>query len=494
MAERKLGLDNQDNDYVQNFIMRDKLTTKVPGTNRYNHEYLVNKINWVERFYGLNADGSKVKRTLCHSNGIIYLGDDVAGAFTSIKTGLTKNTLPESVIIQVAQQSRLYFFNGYDTPIHYNGNAAGTFNPSAITYKFQGGVSKDQRLWGFERNSSKMWYSPSGEPEDIADYGFVTCGNEKDSFIRNAVVLGNYVYVFKNDSIWVIRGNTSATYRPEELVPNTGLLAQRAVARVGSAIVFVSQQDKQIYEYGGSWKITPLTGIKMNYDFSSLIDYTQTDVMCCIWDRINSLFRVSYKAIEVDENYANYELIAPTDDIGKDKQWKWTNTYGARISCYSMWDRQGDATLVTGRSDTGAIMYHNRGSDWDVEPMETILRTDDITGKDGWNTLFQNIFLKGTPSNGTITMRSYLNSRMTGESTRSSQTFDDTGESETAIGEIEFRTQVDFNDYNPLLTGYNYGERIAFEFYDNTKGKEVELEFIIIEYMVKSKVKNKLVG
>lgn len=492
----KLNLDNQDNLVVQNAIMRDDCVTKIGGTHRGNDTALVSKITWTDRYYGRSADGTFIKKAFVHADGKIYLYDEVARTLTSVHTGLTRNTRPESVIMQVAGNSRMYFFNGSNTPIYYEGNDAGTWTESAIESKFVQGVIKDDRLWAFTDKSSSLHFSATLNPEDFSgtDAGEIIIGNDKDSFIRRIELLGDTIYIFKNDSIWALRGDTKATYQVDEIVAHTGLLAQRGLCKVGSALVFVAQQDKELYEFNGTWNIKLVSGETTNLILSDRLDLTQTDNIVCIWDRINNLFRLSYKGIETDETYNNYEAIAPTDELGRDGKWKWSSTYGARISCYSMWDRQGDHTLITGRSDTGKLMYHNRGSDWDEIGMDFIVRTDDLVpkGTDGFNKQFGSVFLKGVPSVGTIAMRTYLNSRLTGEGTRTSQTIADTGEA-TSGTFIPLRAQADFNNWIPLISP-NYGESISLEFFDNTVGKEISLELVMITFMVRSRAKTKLVG
>ena len=499
MPQKLYELDNQANTTVQNYIMRslkdNPSVTKIGGTHRYNHTALADPITWTTRYYGRKPDGTFVKKAFAYSGDKIYMGDDVAGTLSSVKTGLSEVGNPESVIIQVAGNSRMYVFNGYDTPVYYEGDDAGTFYDSSITYKFVQGVIKDDRLWAFERNSSILYFSRALYPENFSTTygGAITVGNAKDSFIRRLVIMGDYLYIFKNDSIWVLSGNTQNTYSISEIIPDTGLLAQKAFAMVGNTGVFVSQQDKQVYSFNGSVNLQPLSGKLTNFNLANRIDITKIDDIVCGWDRDQNLLRISFKAMEAAEAYNNHEAIYPTDDIGADGVPKWSETYGAKISCYSMWAEQGDHTLVTGRIDTGLLHYHNRGHNWDDEPIETILRTDDIVIKPGFKTQFNGIFIKGTPSTSTVGIRTYLNSRITGEGTRSSQTISQVGE-EGTLESITWKLQTFFNNYIPLLTGYNYGESLAIEIYDRTPDKEIQLQHIILDYTVRSRIRNALVG
>lgn len=485
----KYILDNQDNLTVQNFIMRDEKVKKIPGMNRYNTTALLKPIVGATRYYGIDPLGVLHKYAFVYSNGDIYMGDDSAQTLTPVKTGLVKDCWPEFPIIQVAQQSRMYVCNGYDHPVYYEGDALGTFQNSSLDYRPVNSVEKDQRLFFFERRGSKLWYSYADNPESVE--GYVPVGNEKDSYIQNIFKLGDFVFIFKTDSIHVLRGNTHSTYRAEIVIPFMGMYSQRAGCVVNTAIVFVSLQDKEVYEFNG-YNVRRLSGEQRIFSFAEEADLTRPDETCCVWDRRNNLFRLGFKGFTSLVAHSTDEAIFPTDEMGSDGFPKWVRSYGAKISCYSMWCQQGENTLVTGRSDTGLLMYHNRGQNWDNEAMECILRTDNIVLKDGYNTLWNSLFIKGKPSTSTITIRTYLNDRNS-EGTKSSQTISQTGEEGTLAG-ITYKTQDTFNNWIPLLTGYSYGETLSIEIYDATVNKEIEIEWIQLRATLKSLVRNSLVG
>ena len=54
--------------------------------------------------------------------------------------------------------------------------------------------------------------------------------------------------------------------------------------------------------------------------------------------------------------------------------------------------------------------------------------------------------------------------------------------------------QYKFNSYTPLLTGYNYGENIGLEIYDNTLNKEIMIESATLYFTPRSKIVNALTG
>jgi len=483
----KVELRNEE--IVQNFYFRNQRIHKIPGSVRYNNTALPTSVRWTERYYGKRADGTFVKYAFCYANGNVYMGNDVAGTFSTVKEGLYIDAMPESVVVQVAGNSRMYLFDGYNTPFYYEGDSLGTFYPSAITYKFAQGVVKDTRLWAFERNSSTLYFSRPLYPEDFsATYGgSLIVGNEKDSFIYRILLIGNDIFVFKNDSIWVVRGNTKSTYSCEYVIPNMGVCGQRAVGLIGSSIIFVCEQDKEIYEFTGT--PTPRQ-LSIWLKFAKRLDNYHASDIVCGWDMKNKLCRISFNYIDSADIGNNHEIIFPLDEFNSNGQPKWSMTKGARISCYSNWNRQNDNEFVTGRSDLGYLMYHNRGFNWDDASIECILRTDDISPFPGSNCHFNSLFIRGERSNGTVTIRTYLNTRHTGSA---SQDITDVGEQQT-LGAISLSTQYNFNNYIPFLTGYDIGESMAFEVYDNTAQKSIVLEDLIIDYTRRDRVLNDLIG
>ena len=495
MGKIKLSFDNPNNQTIQNFILRNGTAWQMPGTNRYNQTVLNDIPRMITRYYGLRSDGSFVKKMLVFAGGKMYLGDDTLGTLTQVFEGLYNLPCsPETLTLQVAGNSRMYVFDGHNTPVYYEGDDVGTFHTSSIVYKFVQAIVKDDRVFGFERNSSTLVFSRNLYPEDYTSTygGEIIVGNEKDSFIRRLALLGNDLYIFKNDSVWVLRGSTKATYDVDCLIPNMGLLAQKALCMVGSAIVLVCQQDKEIYQFNGTPIMKCLSSKMFDNEngFKDMLDLIKTDDIVCILDTVNNLFRLSYKNIENDTAYNNHEVIFPTNEANPDGSPKWSESKGAKVSCYSLWDRQGDHTLVTGRIDIGRVEYHNRGNDWDGEAMECIIATDDIIVQDGMNQQFDSIFIRGTPSNGTVTLNTYLNAR---HSSYSSSSVSDLGERES-LGDLSLSTQYAFNNWIPLPSNQQIGESICVEIVSNTKGKHVELDDMVIDCTERDDIQTSLVG
>ncbi len=484
---------------AENVMRRFGKITKIPGDIKFNSTAMPNKILWAERYYGRKADQTYAKHTFAYdASGNIWILDDSSGAINKVYQSLYTNCIPESVTVQVAGNSRIYLMNGYDTMIYHEGDDAGTWYESKISYKFVQGAIKDDRFWGFEKDTSLLLASRTSYPEDFgATYVVaVVVGNDKDSYIKRLELLGNDLYIFKNDSIWVLRGSTKATYKVECLIPNMGLLAQRAITPLASALVFVCNQDREIYEFTGSVSPRLLSGNirkrtgERTGSFAEMLNPYRIDDMVCVNDTINKLFRLSYKNVAYEEEGISNEVIFPTDDFGEGGQPKWSETHGAYISCYIIATKQNDYFVMTGRSDIGHLMYHNRSRNWDGVPIEVSVWLDDITPNPGFNNDFEWLFIHGKPSSGTVTLRTYLNSRV---DSFSNQNFADTGEVYT-LGGITMPNQYQFNSSLPLLTGYNHGESIALEIKDATKDKDIEIEDLILNVIPRERIHGTTTG
>lgn len=466
------------------------------GTNRYNLTALSEKIMWAERYYGKRADETFIKKTFCYSGGGIYVGDDVTGVLTLKHSGFEKDVFPESCMMQVSGNSIMFLFNGKDYPYYYDGNDSGQWYKSAITYKFQQGINWLDRLWAFESNKSTLYYSKTLFPEnftDTTDAGSFIVGNDKDSFIRRIVLLGDTLFIFKNNSIYYIEGRTPSTFAVRLVSDKYGLAAQRGLCKVLSGINFVNEMDKEIYSFGGTE--TSIKEISSEIEFSTLVDQTKVENICCV--EHGGLFRLSYQPSEAasDSLYNSDEVCYKTNVINKYRLPRWCISHGANINCYSVWNRQSDRNeLVTSRSDVGLLMYHYRGHNWDDVPMVYKIRTKDKVYYEGFNTRFNYFIIDGLPQQDkSVTLRWYINSRNTGVTKVHSKTLALDGEEQVLAG-MNFTTQARFNKRIVPRIDYAKGNSLSLEIEGNTSNLNFELYSIIVDLEKGDIIRTNLVG
>ena len=476
---------------LQNYIAYFKKISKVGGTEAYNTTALPYSIPWHKRSYHKLGDGSFVKRTLCFSRGVIYYGDDTAKTLTSCQAGFNQYAFPSDMTIQVSENSILYFFDGDTTPYYYDGNGSYTFYKSTLDSDITQGVVHLDRGFYLHKNSSTVSYSGSLLPGTMEDEFIV--GNDKDS-VCVASVLGaeETLYIFKNNSIWQLYGRTPATFQVRQITNKYGLATRRAIYPVGSGFIFLDQFTKELYFFGGSESsIYSLTEKKIN--LRDIIDTTADSINACCMTTHNGLFRFAFQHREAPGDYNDSELVYVLNNPRSDGLPKWSLIRGSNVVSYSTWNQQGDSgELVTGRSDTGKLMYHDRGWNWDsTNPIETIVRTAEITADEEFVVRFKGFFVKGKPGGHTLNslFRYFLNGRY---SLRGESSLNMKGETRL-MGEIPISQASLFNDRINPLSGYSRGNSIAFEIYDQNNGRKMEVYSIAFRASKRYRIRNSYV-
>lgn len=476
---------------LQNYICKDNRIKKIGGTVAYNNSVLANSIVWAKRSYHKLGDNTFVKRTLCFSNGVLYSGDDVTGTLTSRQIGLSPESIMTDMTIQVSGNSILYIFTGEDRPYKYNGNGSYVWEKTVLDADITMGAVHLERGWYIHKNTSFLDYSiPTDNPEEIEDT--IIVGNDKDS-VNMAMALGadEAFYVFKNNSIYQLYGRTPSTFQVRLVTNKYGLAARKGICPVGSGFIFLNEFDKELYFFGGTEaSIQSLT--EKNIKLREIIDLTQDSISNVRMVTHNDLFRFTFQHRESAGDYNNCELVYTLSEPTFDGLPKWSLIKGSNVASYSVWNQQGDKNeLVTGRSDTGKLMYHNQGWDFDGTAIETIARTGEVTLSEDMVCKLLDIYVKfhpGSVSNKPL-FRYYMNGRFTdrGEENQSME-----GETRT-VGIIKVQKSYLFNDSIAPLTEYSRGNSVSFEVYDNNLSNEMELYSISFQIRKLYKIRNQLV-
>uniref|UniRef100_A0A6M3KQC1 Uncharacterized protein n=1 Tax=viral metagenome TaxID=1070528 RepID=A0A6M3KQC1_9ZZZZ len=480
---------------LTNFKCIPKGIQKIGGFQAYNATSLGNKgIPWVERSYHLRGDNSIVTRLFGFYQGDIYYGDDVAGTLTKTNaTGFRKEAIPLSESFQVSGNSILYVYTGVDTPMKYDGNGAFEWEKTGLDSDIIGGVTHLQRLWYWKTKSSNLSYSIPLFPETIDDEILVG-DNARDSFIKACIKIGNErFFVFKNNSIWELFGRTSTQFYFRRVTGDYGLASKRALFPIGGGIIFQNEYDKELYFFGGTEaSIKPLTEDTIR--LRDIMDLTQDSIDNATMTTHKGYFRFAFQHREdtaIDANGS--ELIYPINDFRPDGLPKWSLIRGSNVSCYSRWTKYGDKNeLVTGRSDMGKLMYHDRGKDWDGTQIETKVRTGDIIASEDKRVEFKGFNISGKLGSHTlpITFRYYLDGRF--PETAGVHGLIPEGETRT-IGVVKLQQSSMFNDRIVPYVSYSRGMSIAFEFEDKNLGTDVELYSVAFTAQTRGKKRNQKV-
>jgi len=472
---------------LQNFICRDKKIKKVGGTNTYNTTALSHNIPWVKRSYHLIGDNTFVSRTFVFNNGTFYYGNDATGALTSCLTGFNALSIPLDFTFQVSGNSILYVFNGLDTPYYYDGNGSYQWYKSGLPADILAGAEHLDRAFFIKRNSSFLSYSETITPEEIEDE--IIVGNDRDG-VNLAIVRGadESFYVFKNNAIYQLYGRTPSTFQMRIVTDKYGLTSKRAICAVGGGFIFQNQFDKELYFFSGNESsIQPLTEQEVRLREIMNLTTDALDRSCMTVH--DGLFRFSFQSFDSEFDYNNAEIIYPITEPQPNGLPKWSYIKGSNVLSYSVWAQQGDKNeLVTGRSDIGKIVYHNRGHDFDGNAIETKVRTAEIVGSDEHIMRFSGFYIKAKPSSATVssTFRYYLNGR---EAERGEHSLSMKGETRT-IGNVYIQKGNIFNDRINPFVGYSRGTSISFEVQDYANGTDLELYSITFNAQKRRKIRN----
>jgi len=493
-------LMHADNGFVEcsellNYISRDSKIKKIGGTYPYNPTDVTHPVPWTHRSYHKRGDGTFVKTTLCFANGVVYSGDDLTGALTARRTGLRTSAIPTSATMQVSGNSVMYLYTGFDEVVKYDGNGSYVFEDTTLNADLgrtiESAVVHLDRFWYVSKNSSILAYSTTLKPEDLTtDAADVIVGQETDSFIRRCIVGGNEnLYIFKNNSIWQLFGRTPSTFEFRMITDKYGLAAKRGICAVGSGFVFLDEFTKELYFFGGTESsIMPLTERAIR--LREILDIGQVDKVAMTVHK--GLFRFAYKHVD-DDIYQDRELIYVISEPGPDNLPKWSNIKGTKVYSYSTWKEQGDNDeLLTGRSDTGKIMYHDRGGKFDTTAIKTHVRTAEVVASEKGNVRFKGFWVKGKPTSRNVDVKFnyYLNGRY---GTHGGSSLNAFGEYRQ-IGSALFSTQYLMNNRIKPYHAQSLGNSISFEIIDETKDLDLEWYSISFEIAERGKIRNQLVG
>jgi len=477
---------------LQNFLIQDNCIRKVGGMEAYNSTSLgAMGIPFALRSYHIRADGELVKRTHIYYDGALKYGDEVAGNFKNTNmTNLSKSALPMYFTIQIAGNSVVYLMTGKDRVRKYDGNNAFSWEECAgdlkTVFDYESGTVHLDRAWYIVKGSSQIDYSNSLDPEHIADT--VTIGSDKDSFcVRFVEGAGETLYVFKNNAIYQLYGRTPAQFEFRKITDKYGLASKRGIYPVGGGFVFLNTFDKELYFFGGTEAgIQPLT--EEDIRLRDLMD-TSPDALNNVCMTVHKgFFRFAFQDMDSAFDNNNCELVYNIHDPSAGGLPKWSLIKGTNVWCYSVWDNYGDDALVTGRTDIGKLMYHNRTNDFDGDAIECIVRTGEVTFSEDSIGRINDFYIKAKPGAYGVNslFRYYMNGRY---SVRADEEQSMRGETRD-LGSIHISQQAIFNDNITAFVDYSRGNSVSCEIYDYNTGTTLELYSIAFKVQKRYKIRS----
>jgi hypothetical protein len=149
--------------------------------------------------------------------------------------------------------------------------------------------------------------------------------------------------------------------------------------------------------------------------------------------------------------------------------------------------------LICGRSDIGSIMKFDGTPNWNTTAMTVRVRTMDQVGKLGCNTEFYEMYISGKINPGSVDLRYYIDGQA---STYDAEYIDQTGVTKkSGIGDLlNVADQVRFNDYIHTKYGFNVGETLGIEIFDDDLNRKFEIYEILVNTIDRGRKISKVVG
>lgn len=346
-----------------------KVNKKMPGSDRYNSAVYGSLFTSGYQYYS-----GEVSRTFAFENQ-----NKRIISFDSLGNTTEQIHLPSDLPpvypcweeMKISDGNILSVADGKNGIYTYDGNLAGTFQVQAVvTLQPVDMVVYLDRLFVIEEDSDAVNYSKNFDFfnfTDATDAGVFLVGSKRGSKNMKLFTFNETLYIWKQDSLWVLEGRTPSEFQLREVIPNLGLASRRGFAKTNFGTFMFLASDFEVWACSGtqaslkclSYNIA--LGGDFTKDLNPIIDRDHTEQICASYQ--NFKFRLAFG--EYGSNQAgilqnNMEYIFDTTNETE------YFTRGNNVSCYIIRDKSPDKqVLITGRSDAGYLMFQYRGLNLD---------------------------------------------------------------------------------------------------------------------------------
>lgn len=296
-------------------------------------------IKGVTRFYRSTAS----PQTVFGAATNVYTVNDVTGAVTSIKSGLSASSTSYD---WVNVNDKLYFVNGFDSPQVYDGTSVTVAGGSPLTAS-QIELYADH-LFYMDPNTNYVQYSEAGVYETIDATAFLYIPSPKtaDPTIKMISYGGNLTFLTRNTK-YTLFGTDLSSFTLKEATAKRGAVGSDAVCTDQQFIYFMSV-DYHIYAYNGG------TDTKLSSErIQSILKNVANTSSIKLYVHDKKLF-VSYtpSGQTVNEHRLVWDLVFN----------EWMNDESTYTSYGIEWNSQSDTgQWILGSSEVGTLYYGDQG-------------------------------------------------------------------------------------------------------------------------------------
>ena len=288
------------------------------------------------------SDGTK--KSLLAQATSLYTVNDITGALTAIKTGLS--SIATDYRFATANDT-VYYVNGIDAPRKWNFTTEAA-NPGTTTVSSNIILHKDQMFYVDKTNPTRMYFSDKTAYETFTSTNFfyVPTPQSADA-ITGLAILNDNLIIWTKRTKWVLFGSDLTNFVLRKSTGLKGCLSQDQIQATRNHAYFVS--DVGVFRFNGA--MDELISEAITDEFNSIADKTKITTALA-----NNRFYMFYtpsgggvnsKCLVYNINYGSWESIDLNTYVGK---------------CV-YWDGPGDSNeLVQGSNLVGAAYYAEKTS------------------------------------------------------------------------------------------------------------------------------------
>ena len=473
-----------------NWLARDGRLSKPPG-----HTAKITGLSsiprWMTRYQTLESGANSPKTFVYTKDGTISLLNDQLSTFSTVYGLANPDAFPRSWLFKSVNQTYMFFVDG-ERLLSYDGNNANLFQIVNLVDSDGNSVRPIDVIEHKDRlcviSETSLFISKNLEPtvfDDATDSLEVIVGSGKG---RNFAFgkIEDKLYIFNTEGIFVLDGDVisalASTFEVR-LVEERRIIAQRSVAKVEKAIVFLAD-DYELWSWDGAETKMLSYELKLK-DFVNKYP-EQLKKATAIYH--NNYYKLSF--VETGDPEPNTEIWwdAFEDKIDIVK--------GRHVSCYMKTDPTIETEyLQFGQSNANSIMQEGIGYDFNGTAIATRLRTRDITLEKGRNVRITAFYPQFIPTGNRILTITYLLDGRSSNPSGANASFGQNLQGEViTLGMINITNQAQASGRIRPKINYARGESIAFEILESTDGQKSDFLGMRIDYEPKEASKGVTIG
>ena len=449
---------------------------------------------WSGRYYTIETGVVSPKTFVLTNTGTMYFIDDTLRTATDVTFGLSFNVngYPKSWMYKSGEQTYLYLVDG-ENLYKYDGNNDKRFEKVEVLDSNDDPVNPIDVIEHKDRlcllSKGFIFVSKNLYPDifdDSTDSIQIVVGSGKGENLSFGK-LDDKLYTFNTEGIFVLNGDTIsavATSFEIRLADERKIISSRSLKKVENAIVFLAD-DLNLWSFNGS--------------ISEKLSHPEK-----LEDFINPYRSMLDKAVATYyNNYYMLSFVETGETIPKLEIWydafekKIEFVRGRNVSCYLEVDPTKEMKYQQlGRSDTGTIMYADRGYTFGGAIIVSRLWTKDIVLNKGRNVRISAFYPEFEPiGNRNLRIWYFLDGRLTDLSTTPVSYFEQNLQGETkTLGMIHIKNQSQVTSRVRPRINYSKGESVAFYINDSTYELDFNFKGIMIEYIPRAMKKIRTIG